>query len=278
MSANAVYNYFTPIEEAIAKAFAAYGVDCYTPLGEIKAFEQVNGQEQQFVKAIPRVEIELQTGSNMGNLRASNRVRPASGFLREQARRSNLMVSIITDAELIPHREYYTTILFLLDGIGSTINEFYPPEFHAIGGIKVTGGQQSYTPQGGLFKSTINCDVDFSVLEIAWKEVPAPPIFILVTDDPPQLSPLPGKWRLNPVLKIYEGYDTETGTWLPVEIIGLPAQFQIGGNVPLANVAGNWRQETDGSYSGYNSSDNKWYPVIITGSGDEAQFQIGDPL
>lgn len=178
MNADLIYDYFTPIEDAIATAFALNQVTCYTPLGEQLLNEAASSAapdlEQRFQMKRPRVQIMLLPGAAKGILRPATGVRAASGFLREKARNASLTLRLVTEANIVAHRAYVARVLFLVDSLGADANAAEDAEgykkllYHRIGGLRCNGGTLDDAPEQGTLQTLLNCDLDFSVLDSAW--------------------------------------------------------------------------------------------------------------
>jgi len=180
MSADAIYDYFTPIEDAIAQAFAVNQITCYTPRG----LQELNdagtaaspNNKQEFQKETPRVEIMLLPGASKGFLLpVAGRHRAAPGFLREQVRNASLTLRLITAANIVEHRAYVARVLFYVDTLGLDANAAVDAEgaskmpYHRIGCVMCNGGTLDYKPEEGNIETVLNCSVDFSVLDGAWE-------------------------------------------------------------------------------------------------------------
>lgn len=168
---SAVYDYFTPIENAIAAAFQRNGVDCYTPLGEQQLNESSESEPSNtaaFQKKRPRVEVVLMPGANKGILRAEDGRRVAAGYLREWARTSSLVLAVITEADIIQHRAYLAKILYLLDTLAYDVSGTETLQNHAIQSIKCLGGSIAYKSEEGNYQTTLNNELEFSVQTTAW--------------------------------------------------------------------------------------------------------------
>lgn len=152
-----IYDYFTPLEDAIRTVFEAAEVTCWTPLSD-----------PAFQKERPRIEALILPGQNKGMLRPVPSVRTASGFLREKARRSQLVIRVVTEANIATHRSFVAKILYLLDTLGYEMNAGDKLPNHAVGSLICNGGNLDYSPEDGSYVSLLNCDLDFSVKEASW--------------------------------------------------------------------------------------------------------------
>lgn len=174
-AASDIYDYFTPIEDAIATAFALVNVTCYTPLGEqilnAAADAAAPDHKQEFQKKRPRVEIALMPGASKGRLLPVAGRRVAAGHLPEQARNANLIVRVITAAEIIVHRVYLAEVIYRLDTMAHAANATGKMPNHFLGGLRNNGGSLEYKASEGNFESTLNCDLDFSVKTTAWNNL-----------------------------------------------------------------------------------------------------------
>jgi hypothetical protein len=171
-AASDIYDYFTPIEDAICTAFALVNIACYSPLGEQLLNAQADAAtpdlKRSFIKKRPRVEIALMPGAALGRLLPIPGRRVASGHLPEQARRATLVVQVITEADIVIHRVYLAQVNYFLDTMAYRANQTGKMPNHYIGGLKNNGGSLEYKPEAGNFHSTLNYDVDFSVNTNAW--------------------------------------------------------------------------------------------------------------
>ncbi len=157
MTANDLYDYFTPLETAIATVFEAQEFVIWTPL-----------RDPEFQKQRPRVEAVLMPGAALGYLLPATDVPVRCGFLREKARRANLILTLVTAPEITVHRAYVARTLFLLDTLGLAMNATDDMPYHAVQSVKCNGGSLSLNPESGAYETTLTCDVDFSVKEAAW--------------------------------------------------------------------------------------------------------------
>lgn len=157
MTPDQLYDYFTPLESAIASVFEAQEFVIWTPL-----------RDPQFQKERPRVEAVLMPGAALGFLypEASRPVR--SGFMREKARKAALSIFVVTEANITTHRAYLARVLYLLDTLGYDMNATALMPYHAVQSVKVNGGSLSDDATTGAYTTTLNCDLDFSVKEAAW--------------------------------------------------------------------------------------------------------------
>lgn len=172
-----IYDYFTPIENAIAAAFHAHDVICYTPLGKQGADDAddltPDQEDPDFQRERPRIEIALMPGAGMGRLRVSSGRQVANGHLREMAYRSALNIEAITKADIREHRSYLCRILFLCDTLAHDVNNTALLYNHKLQRIQSTGGSVEYKPEDGLFRSLLTYDVDFSVQQYAFEALEA---------------------------------------------------------------------------------------------------------
>lgn len=107
-------------------------------------------------------------GGNLGMLLAQSERRPASGHMREKARRAILDLRLITEADIVTHRSFLAQVLFILDTLAFEMNETDQLPNHAVSGLICNGGGLSYAPQDGAYISHLSCTMDFSVKEAAW--------------------------------------------------------------------------------------------------------------
>ncbi len=177
MPADAIYDYQTPIEEAIASVMVANEVTCYTPLGEqiiVDGLKSSPDALQQFEKKRPRIEIVLTGVSGIGRLWPYGSKKGASGFNREQAYSGQLTVRVITEANIVTQRAYLSLVQNLMDTIGAAANVATKADgslimpYHCIGGIRKTGDTPNYAPQDGLIETMLTYNLDFSVVDTAW--------------------------------------------------------------------------------------------------------------
>lgn len=158
-----IYDYFSPIEDAIRTVFEANEIVCWTPLSD-----------PDFQKERPRVEAVLLPGQNLGRLLpvvladGETRRRNANGFLREQARRSQLVIRVITESDIAVHRTFVAEILYLMDTAGHDMNAGDKLPNHAVSGLNCTGGTLETKAEEGSYMSVFMFDLDFSVKTAAW--------------------------------------------------------------------------------------------------------------
>lgn len=157
MTPDELYNYFTPLESAVAKVFEDQEFTIWTPL-----------RDPKFQKERPRVEAVLMPGAALGFLRPEPSRIARCGFLREKARKAALSVFVVTEANIATHRAYLARVLFLLDTLGFDMNATALMPYHSVQCVKVNGGSLSDDPTTGAYTTTLNCDIDFSFKEAAW--------------------------------------------------------------------------------------------------------------
>jgi len=175
-AASDIYDYFTPIEEAIAARFTAANLTCYTALGlELLSAESTTSAtgEQEFQKARPRVELVLQPGAAKGMLRAQADRKTTFGHMREKARMASLQMRIITAPQVVAHRAFVAQVLFLCDTLAADVNNTKSLTNHNLQSVRCSGGSVGYKPEDGDFETTLNFDVEFSVQEYAWDALDA---------------------------------------------------------------------------------------------------------
>ena len=174
-AASNIYDFSTPIEETFAFIFSARGMNCYSPLGESILNEAANDAPpdliQQFQKKRPRVEILLIPGAGLGHLRprtdnVASRITP--GFLRDNSHRANMILWVVTRADILEHRAYIAQVRCLLEVIAFEANASGKMAHHTIQTFKVTGEQPASKAGEGIIEATINCELEFSVKESAW--------------------------------------------------------------------------------------------------------------
>lgn len=159
-----LYDYFTPLETALAKVFTDANFTVWTPL-----------LPAEFQKERPRIEAVLMPGAALGFLKpdpaAAVNYPVRSGFMREKAHKSNLSLLLVTAPEITIHRAYVATALGVVDLLGLAMNDTGLMPYHAVQCVKVTGGGLTLHPETGDYQTTLNCDVDFSVKESAWADL-----------------------------------------------------------------------------------------------------------
>lgn len=172
-----IYDFLTPTEDAIAAAFKANEIACFTPLGQQKFAEDEatlgEKERQDFQRPRPRLDIVLHPGPGKGILRPAAGYRITSGHLREKAWACSLMISVITAAEILVHRAYLARVLFLCDTLAHDANATRLLTHHFLQSIRCQGGTVGYHPQDGNFETQLTFDVDLSVKEDAWDSLDA---------------------------------------------------------------------------------------------------------
>lgn len=172
-----IYDFFTPLEEAAASVFDKSGVTCYTPLGEQQLDQQAQSDptlEQSFQKKRPRVELALSLGASKGILRAQSGRRPAAGHLREKARTCTLHVNVVTDPDIVKHRAFVSTVLYIADTLAYEINETGSLTNHFVQRVSCTGESgRAYNAEDGQFETHLAFEIDLSVQEYAWDALDA---------------------------------------------------------------------------------------------------------
>lgn len=157
MTPDELYDYFTPLEKAVASVFESQDFVIWTPL-----------RDAAFQKSRPRVEAVIMPGAALGFLRPSAGLPARSGFLREKARKAALSVFVVTEAKIVTHRAFLARVLFLLDTLGYQMNETGLMPYHSVQMVKVNSGSLSDDPETGAYTTTLHCDIDFSFKESAW--------------------------------------------------------------------------------------------------------------
>lgn len=165
-----IYEYFTPIEEAVAKVFAQNSVMCYTPLGEQLLTESGSeaSDEQALQKKRPRVEVCLQPGAAKGILRPLPNRRVTSGHLQEKARVSQLTMLLVTEPNIVQHRNFIALVIAISDTLATGVNNQDSFNNFFIQSVRATGGTTNYKPEDGTFSTELTFDVEFSVQEYLW--------------------------------------------------------------------------------------------------------------
>lgn len=200
-----IYDFFTPLEEAVASVFDKSGVTCYTPLGEQRLDANAASDpslEQSFQKRRPRVELALSLGPSAGMLRAESGRRAAAGHLREKCRRCTLHVNVVTEPDIVKHRSFVATVLFIADSLAYEVNETETLTNHFVQRIACTGESgRTYNAEDGQFETQLSFEVDLSVQEYAWTALDA-----AIADPNSGISPGPKtKSELTPIPHILPG-------------------------------------------------------------------------
>lgn len=171
-----IYDFFTPVENAISAAYERAGVTCYTPLG----LQQLNAAQeaapdnaQQFQRKRPRLEIVLHPGAARGFFVPQAGRRVAAGHLREKANQATLSMDVITEPDIVKHRAFLARILFLSDTLAYDATQTETLTNHYLQAIKRTSGDTSYEAEDGHFRTRLTFDVDLSVQENKWPELEA---------------------------------------------------------------------------------------------------------
>lgn len=157
MTANALYDYFTPLETAIIEVFAAQEFVIWTPL-----------RDPEFQKERPRLEAVLMPGEALGFLLPAAGVPARGGFMREKARRAGLSLFVVTEPNIATHRVYLGRTLYVLDTLGLAMNATAAMPYHSVQGVRCTGGNLVDDPASGSYTTVLTCALDFSVKEAAW--------------------------------------------------------------------------------------------------------------
>lgn len=160
MTPDELYDYFTPLETALASVFEAQEFVIWTPL-----------RDPEFQKERPRVEAVLMPGAALGFLLPEVNKPARCGFLREKARRASLTVFVVTEARIVTHRAFLARTLYVLDTLGHAMNATALMPYHSVQSVKCNGGGLSDDPTTGSYTTTLNCDLDFSVVESAWADL-----------------------------------------------------------------------------------------------------------
>jgi hypothetical protein len=162
-----IYDYFTPIEDAIAAVFKAAEITCLTPLGvqkfEVDEADTSDKDALEFQKPRPRVEVVLHPGSNLGLLYPVSGRRVAAGHLREQARRAMLTLTIVTKDSILEHRAFVAQVLYIADTLAYEATNSRLLVNHNLSSLRCTGGTAGYRPQDGVMETLLNFDLDFAV-------------------------------------------------------------------------------------------------------------------
>lgn len=169
-----IYDFFTPVENAVSAAFERAGVTCYTPLG-LQQLDEAGAADpdnlEQFQRKRPRVEIVLHPGASRGMLVPKAGRRVTSGVLREKARSASLHMALITGPNIVTHRAFLAKVLFLSDTLAYDANNTETLLNHCIQSIKCQGGQMNYKSEEGAFQTDLAFDVEISVQESKWDEL-----------------------------------------------------------------------------------------------------------
>lgn len=152
-----IYDFYTPLENAVAQVLTAGGLNTYTPI-----------TAPEFQKDRPRVEAEIEPASGLGRLLpATNRVN-ASGYLREQAYSATLNLTVITAADIAIHRAFLAQVQYQADTLAHDVRVSGASPNHILNRVQATGGSVDYTPQDGAFISKLTFEIEFSIKPAAW--------------------------------------------------------------------------------------------------------------
>lgn len=169
-----IYDYFTPLEDAVCAVFKSEGITCFSGLGqqpELDAEETAADGTQSFQKELPRVEVVLHPGAGLGQLRAHTARPCAAGHREEQARRSTLSVLVLTKADPIEHRAFVAQVQYVVDTLAHRANNTRRLTKHRLSAVRQVGGTAGYTTERGVIETMLNCEVDFSVQTTAWADL-----------------------------------------------------------------------------------------------------------
>lgn len=176
MSATDIYDFESIIENAVKAVFTAAGLTCFTPQ---------DAATIDFQKERPRVEVEYQHGVGQNQWHIEQTAPNAFKDRRERAWKGQLVVALVTEANITIHCAYRAQVRSIMAGLWNQINgdgaEDCPWQYsvngtptdgklrnHKLHYVGDAGTSPIYPMDQGMFKTTMNFNVDLSVQENAW--------------------------------------------------------------------------------------------------------------
>jgi hypothetical protein len=147
-----IYDFFTPIEEAVKAAFVANEIDCFTP-----------SDDPKLQRKRPRIEVALSLAPSQRRLIGVVGTRATPGFVRDAARQGQLDMALVTDAAINIHRDFVSKVLYLCDTLANDANGTGTLTKHFIQSLMVTGSSQEYDSEKGVYITNLTLAIDFSI-------------------------------------------------------------------------------------------------------------------
>jgi len=127
-----------------------------------------SASEPKFQNAIPRVEVTVMVGAGAQRFSAIDGTAASS---RETAWQAQLRLDLITPAAISVHRAYRATLRKSMATLPALINNAEGMTRHKIQRIVDAGSTPHFSPQDGVFQTTLLYDLQFSVQANAWPDL-----------------------------------------------------------------------------------------------------------
>jgi hypothetical protein len=181
-----IYDFETPVEVAFAIAFGASEISVYTPSNDglvTAAWVLANPQLATrvlsaitFQKERPRIELLARIGAARGLNYPASGVQPIGGYAHEMARHLGITIKVITNLEILQHRQFVAqvrgqmaTILVQINGDETQDNTITGQQLtiHRIPILDEAGATNAYTTEDGNFVTDLNYAGQITVQESA---------------------------------------------------------------------------------------------------------------
>jgi len=169
-----IYDFETPVEMALALAFAAEEIKIYTPSNEgfaTDAWRAANPELSdqiltvEFQQARPRIELAFRAGTAAGRNYPSSTTRaPLGGWDHDLARGSIIGIKVITKVSILEHRQFLAQVRGLMATILRTINgdetiadaiAGQQLVYHRLAEVTEAGASPIYTPEQGVYQTDL---------------------------------------------------------------------------------------------------------------------------
>ncbi len=166
-------DYETPIEKMFAHQFGAANVTVYTPANATfvddtwraanpELAEYIFSSQEEFQQHRPRVQISVNAGDVTDHI-----AKDANGIPRSDSREGSIMVSVITEANIVLSRAYCARVRRIMNDDSSALEAAHMP-YHQIKKCRETSPAYNYSPEEGLFKIDLNYSAYFTIKSDAW--------------------------------------------------------------------------------------------------------------
>ncbi len=164
----------TPIEKMFAHLFGSNDVVIYTPSNaafvDDAAWQAANptlldkifSSQDEFEKHRPRIEVHVNAGD------ATDHVKPdATTTKRSDARDGTIVVSVITEANILLSRAYCARARRIMNDDSSALEAIHMP-YHEIKKCRELAPNYKYAPEEGLISVDLNYSAYIRIKDDAW--------------------------------------------------------------------------------------------------------------
>lgn len=157
----------TVLEAAQLKAFTSQAVPAGNDDAQNADLVAQGYELLDFQKDRPRVEIEFVCGAGQRQFVPH----PDTGVETEAAWKGQYLLKLVTAADMRLHSALRTMVRYQMQKLRGTINDVAPMTLHNLQLLTDAGTSPVITPEDGVFLSTMNFDIDFSIQADAWAQL-----------------------------------------------------------------------------------------------------------